>query len=88
MNEKNSEKPTVVYNPQMADQLLRLGYTILRIKPHNRFPKSSVFYFKTEDGLEEVLAGLSKKYESTKKKADDQTETTSDNTKKEEATNV
>lgn len=66
MKETKSDA-VVVYSPAIADQLLRLGYTIFRIKPHNKYRNANVFLFKNEEGIIDILNGLVKKSKEEKK---------------------
>lgn len=52
----------MVFTSQMARQLLKMGYTIIDIKPDklDADGKRSVFLFKNEDNLKETIAGLVK----------------------------
>lgn len=52
----------MVFTSQMARQLLRMGYTIVDIKPDklDNEGKRSVFVFKNENGLQEAIAKLVK----------------------------
>ena len=53
----------MVFTADMARQLLRVGYTIVDIKPDklDATGKRSVFVFKNEDGLQEAISKLVRK---------------------------
>lgn len=54
----------IVYDARIARELLKRGYVVIDIKPdkYDADRKRSIFVFKNENGLEEVLLGISKRY--------------------------
>jgi predicted CoA-binding protein len=46
----------VVHSPQLANYLLERGFTIIKLKPKRGTERESVFVFRMEDGLEEIVA--------------------------------
>lgn len=53
----------MVFTAEMARQLLRVGYTIVDIKPDklDSTGKRSIFVFKNEEGLQEAITKLVRK---------------------------
>lgn len=51
----------IIFSGFMARELLRKGYTIVDVKANKTEPLASVFVFKNEDGLEELVRELSHK---------------------------
>lgn len=50
---QNDDK--LVFSPQLANYLLNCGYKIIRIKQNRTNPDSSVFVFKGEVGLDDII---------------------------------
>lgn len=61
--DRRMKENLMVFTADMARQLLRVGYTIVDIKPDklDSTGKRSVFVFKNEDGLQEAISKLVKK---------------------------
>ena len=57
MHEKNT---LVIFSSEMARQLLRMGFTIVDIKPDklDEDGKRSVFIFKNDNGLKDAMQSL------------------------------
>lgn len=49
----------IVFKRYVADRLLTMGFTLLRIKPHKKDSRDSVFIFKNEDGIIEAISVIS-----------------------------
>ena len=45
----------IIFSPQLANYLLKKGYTIIKLKPKHENPQESVFVFKIEEGFFEVV---------------------------------
>lgn len=50
-NETNKHKTFIVVNPIVAKGLLKLGYTIIDLKPHRNDSNKAVFVFKSEGNI-------------------------------------
>lgn len=74
MEDKNFEvkDSKIIYDPRVAREFLKMGYTIIDIKP-DKFDKSrkrTVFVFKNENGLEEKISVVAEKFR-TNREADE-----------------
>lgn len=54
----NTRDTILIFNGDTARQLLRHGYTIIDVKPDKRNRIKSVFVFRYEDGIEQMIADL------------------------------
>ncbi|WP_297419631.1 hypothetical protein [Clostridium sp.] len=54
------EKVKLVFKPEIARKLIRMGYRIVDIKPNKQIKNMSVFIFAIEGNLKEDLATLTK----------------------------
>lgn len=54
----------IVYDARIARELLRLGYTIIDIKPdkYDKDKKRTIFVFNNDEGLEKNIYDISEKY--------------------------
>ena len=54
----------IVYDARIARELLRLGYTIIDIKPdkYDKDKKRTIFVFNNDEGLEKYIYDISEKY--------------------------
>lgn len=54
----------IVYDARIARELLRLGYTIIDIKPdkYDKDKKRTIFVFNNDEGLEKDIYDISEKY--------------------------
>ena len=54
----------IVYDARVARELLRLGYTIIDIKPdkYDKDKKRTIFVFNNEGGLEKDIFNIAEKY--------------------------
>lgn len=52
------EKDILVLNPLIVNNLLNLGYKIVRIGKSKQDEKRTVFFFKKDNGIEENLQRL------------------------------
>ena len=54
----------IVYDARIARELLRLGYTIIDIKPdkYEKEKKRTIFVFNNDEGLEKDIYDISEKY--------------------------
>ncbi len=50
-----NEKGKLIMNPNLAVYLLKRGFTIIDIKPNRKDKRRSVFIFREEEGLNDVL---------------------------------
>lgn len=59
-NEKKNEaiRTFIEFNPDVANHLIHLGYKIVGIGRNNKDPKKSVFFFESEEGLDEMSKAL------------------------------
>ena len=55
-----TQRDTLVLNPLIVNNLLALGYRIVRVGKSNQNSERSVFFFANENGLEENLSRLIK----------------------------
>lgn len=44
-----------IFSPKLARKLLKMGFRIVDIAPHNQNPEQTVFYFLNSDELEVIL---------------------------------
>lgn len=51
MNTNTEHKTFIVVNPIVARGLLKLGYTIIDLKPHRDNPIKTVFVFRSEGNI-------------------------------------
>lgn len=51
----------LVFTAKLAKQLLKLGYTVIDIKPHRDNKERTIFVFKNENGLESKIKELTYK---------------------------
>ena len=54
----------IVYDARIARELLRLGYTIIDIKPdkYDKDKKRTIFVFNNDESLEKDIYDISEKY--------------------------
>ena len=54
----------IVYDARIARELLRLGYTIIDIKPdkYDKDKKRTIFVFNNDEGLEKDIYDIAEKY--------------------------
>ena len=45
----------VIFSPQLANYLLMKGFTIIKLKPKHDNPSETVFVFRLDDGLYEMI---------------------------------
>jgi predicted CoA-binding protein len=45
----------VIFSPQLANYLLSKGFTIIKLKPKHDNPSETVFVFKLDDGLYDMI---------------------------------
>jgi hypothetical protein len=50
-----TKKTQIIFSPQLARQLLKDRYVIVDIQPNSTKPERTVFFFRNDDGLEEVI---------------------------------
>ena len=53
-------KDVLVFTGRMAKELLRRGYTIIDVKPHNNLVNATVFVFKNEGSIMNEIRLLKK----------------------------
>lgn len=41
----------IIFSPQLANFLLKKGYTIIKLKPKHSAPDETVYVFKMDEGL-------------------------------------
>jgi hypothetical protein len=51
-----SKDAKVIHSPQLANYLLRRGFVIIKLKPKRGYPRESVYVFRMEDGLLDIVA--------------------------------
>jgi len=52
---RENQKGTVVFRGDVARELLRRGYTIIDIKPDKRNPICTVFVFRIENNITQLI---------------------------------
>lgn len=62
-NTKDSKETIVIFSGNVARKLLKLGYTIVDIKPDKTNSLKSVFVFKVERNIEYYIAQFTVKSE-------------------------
>lgn len=46
----------IIHSPQLANYLLQRGYTIIKLKPKHGNEHESVFVFRLDEGLLDIVA--------------------------------
>lgn len=52
------EKNYIVYSPNFANKLIKMGFTMVERRVNYNNPKYFVYYFKPEEGLIEAVENL------------------------------
>jgi AmiR/NasT family two-component response regulator len=50
-----TKKTQIIFSPQLARQLLKESYQIVDIQPNTTNPERTVFFFRNDSGLMEVI---------------------------------
>jgi hypothetical protein len=45
----------VIFSPQLANYLLMKGFTIIKLKPKHDNPSETVFVFKLDEGIYDII---------------------------------
>lgn len=56
----NCKQSVIVFDGETARKLLRLGYTIIDVKPDKRNKIKSVFVFRYENDIDKAIATVNK----------------------------
>lgn len=45
----------LVFSPQLANYLIQCGYVVINLKPNREIENATVFVFKGDPGLDEII---------------------------------